>query len=154
MPLLALVGVVSAAAWLLVPVSGLWLTGMTAFALLAVAVAVFALGECLHGAVQPPLVVDLADPRLLGRYMAISALSWQVGFTVGPGRRRRPARRLSDRALARDGVRAAAPGGCHARARARAARGTAAACRSASVHRSRWPSRSRRASRSRARAAG
>ncbi len=57
---------------------------MTAFALLAVAVAVFALGECLHGAVQPALVVDLADPRLLGRYMAISALSWQVGFTVGP----------------------------------------------------------------------
>ena len=84
MPLLALVGVVSAAAWLLVPASGLWLTGMTAFALLAVAVAVFALGECLHGAVQPALVVDLADPRLLGRYMAISALSWQVGFTVGP----------------------------------------------------------------------
>ena len=83
-PLLALVGVVSAAAWLLVPVSGLWLTGMTAFALLAVAVTVFALGECLHGAVQPALVVDLADPRLLGRYMATSALSWQVGFTVGP----------------------------------------------------------------------
>ena len=83
-PLLALVGVVSAAAWLLVPASGLWLTGMAAFALLAVAVAVFALGECLHGAVQPALVVDLADPRLLGRYMAISALSWQVGFTVGP----------------------------------------------------------------------
>ena len=83
-PLLALVGVVSAAAWLLVPASGLWLTGMTAFALLAVAVTVFALGECLHGAVQPALVVDLADPRLLGRYMAISALSWQVGFTIGP----------------------------------------------------------------------
>jgi MFS family permease len=52
--------------------------------LLAVAVSVFAVGECLHGAVQPALVVDLADPRLLGRYMAISALSWQVGFTVGP----------------------------------------------------------------------
>src|SRR6185436_9562422 len=30
-PLLALVGVVSAAAWLLVPVSGLWLTGAAAF---------------------------------------------------------------------------------------------------------------------------
>jgi MFS family permease len=28
--------------------------------------------------------VDLADPRLIGRYMAISALSWQVGFTIGP----------------------------------------------------------------------
>ena len=83
-PFLALIGVVSAAAWLLVPPSGLWLAGAGAFALLAFAVAVFAIGECLHGAVQPALVVDLADPRLLGRYMAISALSWQVGFTVGP----------------------------------------------------------------------
>ena len=83
-PLLALLGAVSAAAWLLVPISGLWLTGAAAFALLAVAVAVFALGECLHGAVQPALVVDLADPSLLGRYMATSALSWQVGFMVGP----------------------------------------------------------------------
>ena len=83
-PLLALLGAVSAAAWLLVPLSGLWLTGAAAFALLAVAVAVFALGECLHGAVQPALVVDLADHSLLGRYMAMSALSWQVGFMVGP----------------------------------------------------------------------
>jgi MFS family permease len=83
-PLLALIGVVSAVAWLLVPVSSLWLTGAAAFTVLAVAVAVFAIGECLHGAVQPALVVDLADPRLLGRYMATSALSWQVGFTVGP----------------------------------------------------------------------
>ena len=45
---------------------------------------VFAIGECLHGAVQGPLVSDLAEPRLLGRYMALSALSWQVGFAAGP----------------------------------------------------------------------
>jgi MFS family permease len=83
-PIFVLIGVISAAAWLLVPVSGLWLSGAAAFALLAVAVSVFAIGECLHGAVQPTLVVDLADPRVIGRYMAISALSWQVGFTVGP----------------------------------------------------------------------
>src|SRR5215211_612897 len=83
-PFLALVGVVSAAAWLLVPVSSLWLSGGAAFLLLAVAVSIFAVGECLHGAVQPTLVVDLADPRLLGRYMAVSALSWQVGFMIGP----------------------------------------------------------------------
>jgi MFS family permease len=83
-PVLALIGGVSAAAWLLVPASSLWLSGATAFLLLALAVSVFALGECLHGAVQPTLVVDLADPRLLGRYMAVSALSWQVGFMVGP----------------------------------------------------------------------
>jgi MFS family permease len=83
-PILALVGFVSAAAWLLVPPAGLWLEGASAYLLLAVAVSVFAIGECLHGASQPALVVDLADPRLLGRYMAISALSWQVGFTIGP----------------------------------------------------------------------
>ena len=45
---------------------------------------VFAIGECIHGAVQAPLVSDLAAPELLGRYMALSALSWQVGFAVGP----------------------------------------------------------------------
>jgi MFS family permease len=45
---------------------------------------VFAVGECLHGTVQAPLVADLAEPRLLGRYMALSALSWQLGFALGP----------------------------------------------------------------------
>jgi MFS family permease len=81
---LALLGAVWALAWGLVPVAGIWLTGIAAAAVLAVAVSVFGIGECLHGAVQAPLVVDLADPPLLGRYMALSALSWQVGFTLGP----------------------------------------------------------------------
>jgi MFS family permease len=84
MPTLGLLGVVWASAWLIVPIAGTWLTGAQAAALLAVAAGVFALGECLHGAVQAPLVADLADPRSLGRYMAVSALSWQVGFTIGP----------------------------------------------------------------------
>jgi MFS family permease len=48
------------------------------------AVAVFALGECLHGAIHAPLVVDLAQPRMLGRYMAFSSSSWQIGWLVGP----------------------------------------------------------------------
>jgi MFS family permease len=59
-------------------------TGAAAALLLAFAMSVFAVGECLHGAVQAPLVADLADHRLLGRYMALSALSWQVGFALGP----------------------------------------------------------------------
>ncbi len=84
MPFMALLGVVWAASWIVVPASGLWLSGFTAFALLAFAVLLFGAGECLHGAVQAPLVADLADHRLIGRYMAMSALSWQVGFTVGP----------------------------------------------------------------------
>jgi MFS family permease len=84
MRVLALMGVIWAGAWLLVPIAGLWLAGFAAVAMLALAAAVFGIGECLHGAVQAPLVTDLADPRLLGRYMAMSAFSWQVGFTIGP----------------------------------------------------------------------
>jgi len=84
MTFLALLGLVWGASWLIVPASGLWLSGGGAFVLLAVAIALFGAGECLHGAVQAPLVADLADHRMIGRYMAISALSWQVGFTVGP----------------------------------------------------------------------
>ncbi|MGZ8783170.1 MAG: MFS transporter, partial [Gaiellaceae bacterium] len=84
MTFLGLLGVVWAVSWLIVPVSGLWVSGAAAFLVLAVAVALFGAGECLHGAVQAPLVADLADHRLIGRYMAISALSWQVGFTIGP----------------------------------------------------------------------
>ena len=84
MATLGLMGFVWAAAWLLVPVAGIWLRGTAAAALLAVTVGVFGIGECLHGAVQAPLVTDLAEHDLIGRYMALSALSWQVGFMLGP----------------------------------------------------------------------
>jgi MFS family permease len=83
MPTLALLGLTWAAAWVVVPVAGSETAG-AATAILTAAMIVFALGECLHGAVQAPLVADLAEPRLLGRYMALSALSWQVGFALGP----------------------------------------------------------------------
>jgi MFS family permease len=83
MPTLALFGALWAGAWLLVPVAGAASTG-TALLLLGFVMAVFAIGQCLHGAVAAPLVADLARPHLLGRYMALSALSWQVGFALGP----------------------------------------------------------------------
>lgn len=83
MPMLGALGLLWAAAWLVVPFAGSR-TADTATLFLVVAMVVFALGQCLHGAVQAPLVVDLAEPRLLGRYMALSALSWQVGFALGP----------------------------------------------------------------------
>ena len=63
--------------------------------------ALFGLGECLHGAVQGPLVADLAEPRLYGRYMALSALSWSVGFALGPAIGGRGAAGVADRCLAR-----------------------------------------------------
>ena len=83
MPALGLLGLLWAAAWLVVPIAGSE-TATTATLLLIGAMTIFAIGECLHGAVQAPLVSDLAEPRLLGRYMALSALSWQVGFALGP----------------------------------------------------------------------
>jgi MFS family permease len=84
MPTLAALGVVWAAAWSLVPLGGAVLDGSIAFTILMASFAVFAVGECLHGTVQAPLVADLADHRLIGRYMAMSAFSWGVAFTVGP----------------------------------------------------------------------
>ena len=76
--------VLSSVSWLVVAAAGAWTTGTTAVAVITAGVLVFAVGECLHGAVQGPLVADLADPALIGRYMALSSLSWQVGFIVGP----------------------------------------------------------------------
>ena len=81
---LALLGVLWAGCWVLVPLAGSWVTGAAAAALLAAVMATFGIGECLHGSVQGPLVADLAEPSLIGRYMALSALSWQVGFALGP----------------------------------------------------------------------
>lgn len=84
MRILGLLGVLWASCWMLVPLAGLWVTGVAAAVLLAGVMAAFGIGECLHGAVQAPLVADLADPAMIGRYMALSALSWQVGFALGP----------------------------------------------------------------------
>jgi MFS family permease len=83
MPALGLLGLLWAAAWLVVPIAGSE-TAATATLILVGAMTIFAIGQCLHGAVQAPLVTDLAEPRLIGRYMALSALSWQVGFALGP----------------------------------------------------------------------
>ena len=79
---LALLGLCWAAGWFVVPLAGA--RPDAAMALLVLVMVAFALGQCLHGAVAAPLVADLAEPRLLGRYMALNALSWQVGFALGP----------------------------------------------------------------------
>jgi MFS family permease len=84
MQALALMGVLWSASWFAVLVTGASLDGSGAVAALIVIGMVFAVGECLHGTVQGPLVVDLAQPQLIGRYMAVSSLSWQAAFIVGP----------------------------------------------------------------------
>jgi len=81
---LAAMGVVWAAALLIVWAAGAWTTATAAAAALAGAMLVFSIGECLHGAIHAPLGVDLAPPQLVGRYLALSSLSWQVGWIIGP----------------------------------------------------------------------
>jgi MFS family permease len=81
---LAAMGVVWAASLLAVGAAGEWTMGTAAAAVLAAAMVVFALGECLHGAIHAPLGVDLAPPQLVGRYLALSSLSWQAGWIIGP----------------------------------------------------------------------
>jgi predicted MFS family arabinose efflux permease len=84
MAALAFMGVLWSASWFAVLVIGGWLDGNAAVAALVVVGMVFAVGECLHGTVQGPVVVDLAQPQLIGRYMAVSSLSWQGAFIIGP----------------------------------------------------------------------
>jgi MFS family permease len=84
MPAFALMGLVWTASMLAVWAAGTWTRATSAFAILAGAMLVFAVGECLHGAIQAPLSVDLAPPQLVGRYLAASSISWQIGWIVGP----------------------------------------------------------------------
>jgi predicted MFS family arabinose efflux permease len=84
MPGLALMTVLWAAAWLIVFACGATLESLVAAAGFAIAGLVFGLGECFQGPTQGALVADLAPPRLRGRYMALSTMSWEIGFVVGP----------------------------------------------------------------------
>jgi MFS family permease len=77
-------GVVWATVMLVVGAGGYWLEAGAATAALAGAAVLFGIGECLHGTIHVPLASDLAAPRLVGRYMAFSSQSWQVGWIVGP----------------------------------------------------------------------
>jgi MFS family permease len=84
MPALAAMTVVWAAAWLIILLGGSRLEAAGAAAVFALSALLFGIGECFQGPTQGALVADLAPPRLRGRYMALSATSWQVGFVVGP----------------------------------------------------------------------
>jgi predicted MFS family arabinose efflux permease len=84
MPALAVMCALWAGAWLVVLLGGHWLEAAAAAAAFALAAIVFGFGECFQGPVQGALVADLAPPRLRGRYMAVSTISWDIGFVVGP----------------------------------------------------------------------
>lgn len=84
MPALALMGALWAGVWLVVPAAVETLAAPSAALVLAGAAIVLGAGECMHGAVHGALVAELAAPALLGRYMALSSLSWQLAFVIGP----------------------------------------------------------------------
>jgi MFS family permease len=81
---LALMGTTWIVAMLAFGAIGAWTRAAVAAALLAAASVLFAVGQCLHGAINAPLAADLAPPQLVGRYMAFTSQSWQVGWIVGP----------------------------------------------------------------------
>ncbi|HKT45695.1 MAG TPA: MFS transporter [Gaiellaceae bacterium] len=84
MRLFAAMGVLFAVSEIGVWAAGAWTKATVAFVLLAVVGIGFALGECLHATVHGPLAADLAPPQLVGRYLALASISWQVGWIVGP----------------------------------------------------------------------
>lgn len=77
-----------AAVWtvglLVVVAAGATLTGTAAAALMTVAVVLWSAGECVQGALVIPMTVDLAPEALLGRYLALATVSWQIGFAAAP----------------------------------------------------------------------
>jgi Major Facilitator Superfamily. len=81
---LALAGAMFSATCFGILAAGTWLDGTRAVVALCLVIVVFSVAECLHGAVNNPLVADLAPPALIGRYMALRTSAWQVGFLAGP----------------------------------------------------------------------
>jgi len=84
MRMLAVVPASFALCWLIVLAGGAWLEGTEAALVFVVAATIFGLASCFHGPTQAALVADLAPPQLRGRYMALSSMSWEIGFVVGP----------------------------------------------------------------------
>jgi len=70
--------------WLLLDFAGWRFDGTTAFVLMAVALAIFGVGECFHGPAHQALVADIGPTHLRGRYFAVHSLSWGLAGTVGP----------------------------------------------------------------------
>jgi MFS family permease len=55
-----------------------------AIAVLVVVSIAFGVGECIHFVVLGPMVVDLAPPNMLGRYMSTYGVSFIAGLALGP----------------------------------------------------------------------
>lgn len=70
--------------WLVCLAAGASLRAGAAIVVIAMAVVVYALGECLYSSVMLPTAVALAPAELRGRYLGAMGLAWQSGFLIGP----------------------------------------------------------------------
>jgi MFS family permease len=84
MKVLAIMPASFAVCWLIVLAGGATLDGTEAAVVFVLAATIFGLASCVHGPTQAALVADLAPSRLRGRYMALSSMSWEIGFAIGP----------------------------------------------------------------------
>jgi hypothetical protein len=73
-----------AVAWLIVAASGATLHGGPAALALALAVAVYAIAECMYTAKLSPTAANIAPEGMRGRYLAVTGFGWQAGFMIGP----------------------------------------------------------------------
>jgi MFS family permease len=71
-------------AWALIAATGLLLRGWPAVAGLALAMALYAVGECVYTAIVTPTAAAIAPSDLRGRYLAVIGFAWQAGFMIGP----------------------------------------------------------------------
>lgn len=83
MPLLALGASLWIVAWIVMVIGAVALHAW-AVVLVAAAVVIYGLGECLYSAIVVPTVAAIAPDQLRGRYLAIMGFSWQAGFMIGP----------------------------------------------------------------------
>lgn len=72
------------AAWLMIAATGWLLHEWPAAAALAVAIALYAVGECIYTGVVTPTAAAMAPDNMRGRYLAVMGFSWQAGFMIGP----------------------------------------------------------------------
>ena len=70
--------------WLVCLAAGASLRAPAAIVVIAMAVVVYAVGECLYSSVMLPTAVALAPGELRGRYLGAMGLAWQSGFLIGP----------------------------------------------------------------------
>jgi MFS family permease len=57
---------------------------VSTFVLFALAMVIITIGEIVEAPFQQSLIASFAPQDMRGRYMAVSRLSWNISFTVGP----------------------------------------------------------------------